>query len=41
MATRYRGDPGGRECVENLPPAEWKRYIMRPERWLSMDGSKS
>ena len=41
MATRYLGDPGGREFVENLPPAEWKRYIMRPERWLSMDGSKS
>ncbi len=41
MATRYLGDPGGREFVENLPPAEWKRYIMRPARWLSMDGSKS
>ena len=40
MAIRYLGEKGGRDYVAGLPQeAEWKRYIMRPERWLSMDGS--
>ena len=41
MATRYLGDPGGREYIESLQSTEWKRYIMRPERWLTMDGGKA
>jgi len=40
MATRYMGDPAGTDYVESLPPSDWKRYIMRPERWLTLDGSK-
>ncbi|MEM1113946.1 MAG: pyridoxamine 5'-phosphate oxidase family protein [Pseudomonadota bacterium] len=41
MAIRYLGEAEGRDYIENLPPSEWKRYILRPERWLSMDGSRS
>jgi nitroimidazol reductase NimA-like FMN-containing flavoprotein (pyridoxamine 5'-phosphate oxidase superfamily) len=40
MAIRYMGEQAGREYIGNLPPSEWKRYIMRPERWLTLDGSK-
>ncbi len=40
MAIRYLGEKGGPEYVASLPPSEWKRYIMRPERWLSMGSSK-
>ena len=41
MAQRYLGEEGGRKYIDSLPPSEWKRYIMRPERWLSMDGAKA
>jgi nitroimidazol reductase NimA-like FMN-containing flavoprotein (pyridoxamine 5'-phosphate oxidase superfamily) len=41
MAIRYLGEQGGRDYIASLPPTEWKRYIMRPERWLTMDGSKA
>ena len=40
MAVRYLGETQGREYIDSLPPSEWKRYICRPKRWLSMDGSK-
>jgi nitroimidazol reductase NimA-like FMN-containing flavoprotein (pyridoxamine 5'-phosphate oxidase superfamily) len=40
MAIRYLGEKGGREFIANSPPSEWKRYIVRPERWMSYDGSK-
>lgn len=40
MATRYLGDQAGRDYIASLPPSEWKRYIFRPERWLTLDGSK-
>lgn len=40
MAVRYLGEDRGRAYIESMPPSEWKRYIFRPERWLSMDGSK-
>jgi nitroimidazol reductase NimA-like FMN-containing flavoprotein (pyridoxamine 5'-phosphate oxidase superfamily) len=40
MAIRYLGEQGGRDYIASLPPSDWKRYIMRPESWLSMDGSK-
>lgn len=40
MAIRYLGEQAGREYVASLAPAERKRYIMRPERWLTFDGSK-
>ncbi len=40
MAIRYLGEQAGREYIASLAPAEWKRYIMRPERWLTFDGSK-
>lgn len=40
MAIRYLGEQGGREYIASLPPSEWKRYILKPERWLTLDGSK-
>ena len=40
MAIRYLGDKGGRDYIASLPPSEWKRYIVQPERWLTLDGSK-
>ena len=40
MAIRYMGEQAGRDYIASLPPSEWKRYIVRPERWLSLDGSK-
>ncbi len=39
MAIRYLGEQAGRDYIHSLPPSEWKRYIIRPERWMSMDGS--
>jgi uncharacterized protein len=41
MAIRYLGEAEGPRFIENLPPSEWKRYILRPERWLSFDGSET
>jgi hypothetical protein len=41
MAIRYLGQQAGREYIANLAPAVWKRYIMRPERWRTFDGSKA
>ena len=35
MAIRYLGEKGGRDYIDSLPPSEWKRYIVRPERWRS------
>ncbi len=40
MATRYLGEQAGREYIDSFPPSDWKRYIMKPERWLTLDGSK-
>ena len=40
MAIRYLGEQAGRDYIASLAPAVWKRYIMRPERWLTYDGSK-
>jgi nitroimidazol reductase NimA-like FMN-containing flavoprotein (pyridoxamine 5'-phosphate oxidase superfamily) len=40
MAIRYLGEQGGIEYIASLPPSEWKRYILKPERWLTVDGSK-
>ena len=40
MAIRYLGEAEGRAYIDSLPPSEWKRYILRPERWLTVDGSK-
>jgi nitroimidazol reductase NimA-like FMN-containing flavoprotein (pyridoxamine 5'-phosphate oxidase superfamily) len=40
MAIRYLGEQGGIEYIASLPPSEWKRYILKPERWLTLDGSK-
>ena len=40
MAIRYMGEQAGRKYIASLAPSEWKRYIMRPERWMTLDGSK-
>lgn len=40
MAIRYLGEQDGHKYIASLPPSEWKRYVMRPERWLTLDGSK-
>ena len=40
MAVRYLGEQAGREYIASLSPAVWKRYIMRPERWRTYNGSK-
>ncbi len=40
MAVRYLGEQGGRDYIASLTPSDWKRYIMRPERWRTLDGSK-
>ena len=40
MAIRYLGEQGGRDFIANFPPSDWQRYIMRPERWLTLDGAK-
>ena len=39
MAQRYLGEEAGREYIDSLPPSEWKRYLVQPERWMSMDGA--
>lgn len=39
MAIRYMGEREGRDYINSLPPSEWKRYIVRPERWMSMNGA--
>lgn len=39
MAVRYLGERGGRQYIDAQPASEWKRYIMRPERWLSLNGA--
>jgi nitroimidazol reductase NimA-like FMN-containing flavoprotein (pyridoxamine 5'-phosphate oxidase superfamily) len=39
MAIRYLGEEEGPQYLAAMPPSEWKRYIMRPERWLSVDGN--
>lgn len=39
MAIRYLGERAGRDYVASLPPSEWKRYILRPERWRTFTGS--
>lgn len=41
MAVRYLGEKAGREFIASLPQAEWRRYVIRPERWLSYDGAKA
>ncbi len=41
MAARYLGEERGRDYIEGLPQTEWKRYILRPERWLTMDGARA
>jgi uncharacterized protein len=41
MAIRYLGEEAGPNYISGLPPSEWKRYIMRPEKWMTMDGSKA
>ncbi len=38
MAIRYLGEQGGRDYLASLPPSEWKRYIVRPERWSTFNG---
>lgn len=38
MAIRYLGEEAGRDYIANLPESEWLRYVMRPERWLTMNG---
>jgi nitroimidazol reductase NimA-like FMN-containing flavoprotein (pyridoxamine 5'-phosphate oxidase superfamily) len=40
MAVRYLGEQAGREYIASLAPAVWKRYIIRPERWRTYNGSK-
>jgi nitroimidazol reductase NimA-like FMN-containing flavoprotein (pyridoxamine 5'-phosphate oxidase superfamily) len=39
MAIRFLGEQAGREYIADLPPTEWKRYVLQPQRWLSQDGS--
>jgi hypothetical protein len=41
MAVRYLGEQAGRDYIASLDLAVWKRYILRPERWRTYDGSKS
>lgn len=41
MANKYLGEEEGRQYISHLPPSEWKRYIPKPERWLTLDGSKA
>jgi nitroimidazol reductase NimA-like FMN-containing flavoprotein (pyridoxamine 5'-phosphate oxidase superfamily) len=41
IAVRYLGEQAGRDYIASLGPAVWKRYILRPERWRTYDGSKS
>jgi nitroimidazol reductase NimA-like FMN-containing flavoprotein (pyridoxamine 5'-phosphate oxidase superfamily) len=40
MAIRYLGEQKGREYIASLPPSDWMRYVMQPQRWFSFDGSK-
>jgi uncharacterized protein len=40
MAVRYLGDEAGRKYIASLEPALWKRYVLKPERWRTFDGSK-
>ena len=40
MAIRYLGEQAGREFIANLPPSQWQRYILQPQRWLSYNGAK-
>ncbi|ARN74138.1 hypothetical protein BST96_08390 [Oceanicoccus sagamiensis] len=39
MACRYLGEKAGREYLASLTPSEWKRYIVKPERWSTFNGS--
>ncbi len=39
MAVRYLGEKAGRDYLTSLPSADWKRYIIRPERWSTFNGS--
>lgn len=41
MAIRYLGERAGRDYLNNLPAAEWRRYIISPERWLTYNGAKT
>ena len=41
MAVRYLGEEGGRDFIASLPSSEWKRYIVRPDRWLTYEGAKA
>ena len=40
MAQRYLGEEEGLAYIEGLSTiqSDWKRYIVRPERWRTMDG---
>lgn len=40
MAIRYLGEKEGLGYNSGQPDSKWKRYIMRPEHWLTLDGSK-
>ena len=39
MAIRYLGEERGRAYIDSLPEADWKRYVIHPEHWTSMDGA--
>ena len=41
MAIRYLGEQAGRDYIASLPMSEWRRYIMRPERWRTFDGARA
>jgi len=41
MAIRYLGERAGRDYIASLAPGVWNRYVMRPERWRTYDGSKN
>ena len=40
MAVRYLGEQRGREYIASLEPTLWKRYILKPERWRTYNGSQ-
>lgn len=40
MAIRYLGEREGRDYIDSLPPAQWRRYILSPDRWLSYVGAE-
>lgn len=39
MAVRYLGKERGQAYIDSLPDADWKRYVVHPEHWTSMDGA--